>query len=46
MTPVIPGCIKCYIQDHVDLLHIYMKGIGYKIVVDLLCMDMLHMVVY
>ena len=57
MTPVIPGCIKCYSQDHVDplhiymkdhvdLLHIYMKGIGYKIVVDLLCMDMLHMVVY
>ena len=33
------------LQDHVDPLHIYMKGMGYKIVIDLLCMDMLHMVV-
>ena len=31
----------CNSQDHVDLLHIYSeKGMGYKIVLDLLCMDM------
>ena len=36
----------CISQDHVDQLQIYVKGMGYKIVLDLLCMDMLHMVVY